>query len=405
MGTRTSHFLLLGSLGILAASAGLAGLRPLQSRPGEQRASVRLAINAATSNDLQSSTKLSQVLSTSMHLSFDWEADPKLHKTAWSVLRFTHGIGHLHVDGVLREALEGAGVVDAMVIPIQTTGHSREDVLSQLSTIIRNQFRHLRFNRLGIACERTEANWRGLVLLTRRQLELPPPEQQIDAAGVYRLRGTLLVPTDRVQVLVLQPDGLITEQTADVYGSTVSTEIIFPEPGQYQVEVILPELHGAIPAALASVHWPVISPTRQPKPTFTVLPPRPTAPTGHSARLEIINATNQLRAVYDRRPLRRDPRLETLAHQHATELSQRRLISHLDRTGRDVATRLRAAGIQSNQVGENVAAGLTIASIHRSFTQSPSHRRELLRAHFNKIGVGIVQRNGVLFVVELLTGL
>ncbi|MBR57894.1 MAG: hypothetical protein CMH54_07520 [Myxococcales bacterium] len=405
MATRTSHFLLLGSLGILATAAGLAGLRPVQSSPGEQKASVTLAIHAATPDDLHGSTKLSQSLSASMQLPFEWEGDSKLHTAAWSVLRFTHGIDHLHVDGVLQEALEGAGVVDAMVIPIQATGHSQEDILAQMEILIRRKFHHLQFNRLGIACEKTDSTWRALVLLTRRQLELPPPKQQIDKEGVYRLRGTLLVPTSNVQVLVLQPDGLITERTAEVFGSIVSTDIIFPMPGRYQVEVILPDLHGAIPAALTSVDWQVAQQKHGTKPKFTVLPTNATASPGDSAQLQIIQATNQLRADYDRPPLTRDQRLETLAHQHARELSNRRLISHLDDSGRDVATRLRAAGIHSKQVGENVAAGLTLASIHRSLVQSPSHRRELLRANFDKIGVGIVRRNGVLFVVELLTGL
>ena len=64
------------------------------------------------------------------------------------------------------------------------------------------------------------------------------------------------------------------------------------------------------------------------------------------------------------------------------------------------------AGISSGWVvlGENVGAGQTIDQIHDAFMKSPEHRRVILSAAYSKMGIGVYERNGEYWVVEVYKG-
>ena len=54
--------------------------------------------------------------------------------------------------------------------------------------------------------------------------------------------------------------------------------------------------------------------------------------------------------------------------------------------------------------GENVGAGESIRLLHIAFLSSTSHRRNILRAGYRSVGVGVVLRGDLFYITVLFTG-
>ena len=52
-------------------------------------------------------------------------------------------------------------------------------------------------------------------------------------------------------------------------------------------------------------------------------------------------------------------------------------------------------------VGENVGKGQTVDDIHQAFMQSDTHRREILSSRLTEVGVGVVRRDGLIWVSQV----
>jgi uncharacterized protein YkwD len=94
-------------------------------------------------------------------------------------------------------------------------------------------------------------------------------------------------------------------------------------------------------------------------------------------------------------PLAWEARLASSAQQHATDLAQRDVVSHLDARQRNFSVRLREAGYAARGAGENLAAGQdSLEDALQSWLTSPAHCANLMRADFSDVGLACVQRRG-----------
>ena len=91
--------------------------------------------------------------------------------------------------------------------------------------------------------------------------------------------------------------------------------------------------------------------------------------------------------------MRRDPRLDRLAREHAEAMLRKRLTAHDAGDGLP-SERLRREGIVASLVGENVAHASNLRRAHRALWDSPAHRGTLLDARFEAVGLGIVVEQG-----------
>jgi uncharacterized protein YkwD len=107
---------------------------------------------------------------------------------------------------------------------------------------------------------------------------------------------------------------------------------------------------------------------------------------------------NQARGSAGVSGLALNDRLSGIAQEHSQRMSQEsRLVHHecLGCTMRDGAWRI---------LGENVGAGSGIAAVHREMMQSSSHRENILRRGFDRVGIGIVRIDGLVWVTEVFAG-
>ena len=116
------------------------------------------------------------------------------------------------------------------------------------------------------------------------------------------------------------------------------------------------------------------------------------APSGAAltrSELSLLSAVNHVRTSNGLAPLRIDPRLQRAARAHSSDMIRRGYFAH-----GAVAQRLSAFGVRGPQVGENLAWGTgalaRASAIVSQWLASPSHRANLLRPGFRRIGIGRV---------------
>jgi uncharacterized protein YkwD len=364
-----------------------------------------LAIRAYGESDGERSQQLLKVLKHHLNAPITWTSDSALNAASWSILRYTEGLSNSRVDGVVPEAMEGAVVTDPLVIPIGIKAPSKEIALKRLSNVLESDFKSLRFNRLGLAAEEHHDAWRLTCLISLRRLEITSPIPQIRGPGRLHIRAKVLQSAKSAEILVLHPNGKVRSSHVRVLANQIDAYVSLNGIGKHKVEVILNDdpHRPQPPAALFTIQvgegLKKVS-TNQ-IPSFRLLPfgtqPRPVNTFLNSVR----SWTDNLRQENGLPNLSPSGRLDFLAQRHAEDLAQRRTLSHLDRTGRNPRQRIESGGPPVRSSGENVAAGLTIEAIKSSLENSPSHRRGMLRHDINDLGVGVAQKDGVLFVVQL----
>ena len=118
---------------------------------------------------------------------------------------------------------------------------------------------------------------------------------------------------------------------------------------------------------------------------FWAVAPAQAAPT--SAEQALIVEVNRVRAQHGLRDLRFDPALERSARARTRGILRTGSLTH-----GSIAPRIVRYGVRGRAVGENLGWGIGSRSsaqwIVATWLASPSHRANLLRRGFNRIGVG-----------------
>lgn len=121
-----------------------------------------------------------------------------------------------------------------------------------------------------------------------------------------------------------------------------------------------------------------------------VAPSGADAPDDEARFVELINADRRADGAG---PLVVLPELVDKARTHAQRMVDADKIFHSD----DMA-----AGLEGwKLLGENVGRGGNIESLHQAFMDSSAHRRNVLDPRFDAVGIGVIWKEGVPYVVEL----
>jgi len=115
--------------------------------------------------------------------------------------------------------------------------------------------------------------------------------------------------------------------------------------------------------------------------------PAQASPTPAEARLLV--TMNQVRAQHGVRPLRIDLRLERAARAKSRSMLRTGTFAH-----GDFPRRLSSYRVRGPYYGENLAWGVganaTASGIVQMWLASPSHRANLLRPSFQRVGLGLI---------------
>ncbi|HEV2276454.1 MAG TPA: CAP domain-containing protein [Acidobacteriaceae bacterium] len=115
---------------------------------------------------------------------------------------------------------------------------------------------------------------------------------------------------------------------------------------------------------------------------------------------QLMQATNEDRTRHGLGTLRWDPALARAAQAHAELMIRAGALSHQYTGEADLVTRVGESGAHFRVVAENLAVGPAPQSIEVEWMHSPPHRRNILDARLDEIGIGLVRQGGNLWAVE-----
>ena len=117
----------------------------------------------------------------------------------------------------------------------------------------------------------------------------------------------------------------------------------------------------------------------------------------HSERA-FARRTNHARAEHGLPKLTLDPQLSKTATVHTTSMVSKKLLFHT--TNSQFYSRV----TNWSTLGENVGEGGGIISLQKAFIHSPEHRANILEMGYGHIGVGVVRKNGLIWVTVQFSG-
>ena len=104
---------------------------------------------------------------------------------------------------------------------------------------------------------------------------------------------------------------------------------------------------------------------------------------------QMLTLVNAARSTAGCGPVRLDPRLNTAAGRHSTDMATNNYFSHTGSGGDTFATRITADGYPTAR-SENIAAGnATAQATMNQWMNSPGHRRNILDCTAKDMGVGV----------------
>jgi Cysteine-rich secretory protein family len=114
----------------------------------------------------------------------------------------------------------------------------------------------------------------------------------------------------------------------------------------------------------------------------------------------LMRATNEDRAQQGLGPLKWDPALARAAQRHAEWMIRQGALSHQYSGEADLVARVGQEGAHFRVVAENLAVAPNPNAVETEWMHSPPHRRNILDARLNEIGIGLVRQGGNLWAVE-----
>jgi uncharacterized protein YkwD len=89
--------------------------------------------------------------------------------------------------------------------------------------------------------------------------------------------------------------------------------------------------------------------------------------------------------------------ISKMARNHSKKMANQHQLSHS-------CLPCKFQGWNWHALAENVVKAKTVAKAHKSLMQSPGHRANILGSQYRKVGVGVVQSGGWLWVTEMFYG-
>jgi hypothetical protein len=131
-----------------------------------------------------------------------------------------------------------------------------------------------------------------------------------------------------------------------------------------------------------------------------------TTPAEAEARMLV--RVNRDRRRHGLAALELDPAVSAVARAHSAEMQQAGVVAHVSPTTGEAQDRIRAAGLRTPLVLENVARAYGVVEAQEGLMNSPGHRANLLSPLATRIGIGIafgevVSGRQEMFVTQVLT--
>lgn len=312
------------------------------------------------------------------------EGDPRLAQLARWVAERLGPEGEPPPNRVVEFFARHLGLVEP-VPHIMVLGQPADSLSDGIASSV-GQFMHRQtYNRWGAAVVDRAGLAVAVVMLSWRWVELEPVPRHVEAGTPLALRGELLGTHRNPTVVVAEPGGDVRRLPA---GSGPSFDVRVPTEvaGVYQVELVGRGTHGETVIA----NFPVYVGREVPRSVRLEGDEEVGGSDVESIRLELLERLNRTRRQAGMRELREHEGLREVALGHSRDMAENDFIGHTSPTTGTAADRIRAAGLPTGLVLENIGRGYGAQEIHRGLMESPGHRANLVNPDVTHVGIGVV---------------
>jgi hypothetical protein len=255
--------------------------------------------------------------------------------------------------------------------------------------------------RCGIAIEPLGRHELVAAIAVDTLADLRPIPRRARLATWLEVEAEMLVASAGAKVVVLGPRGLPRSLPTNASAELVHARFNADQPGAWLVQVLADVEGGPRPVLEASLFAGV-----DPHPNAEASAPgEARVPPGADPVLALEVLLAAARQAEGLPNLRRDPRLDRAAQEHAERMRDARRVAH-DVGAGNPAARVGQAGLSVAAAGENVAHAPNAVRAQRALWASPSHRANSLSPHFDAVGIGVAEDGaGRLWVCELFARL
>ncbi len=150
---------------------------------------------------------------------------------------------------------------------------------------------------------------------------------------------------------------------------------------------------------------PAPSPVPAPAPTPNPVPQPAPVPgiNSNAMQTEMLGYINAERAKEGLKPLTLDNSLSDGAYLKSKDMSVNGYFDHNSPTYGSPFDMMKSLGISYGYAGENIAKHSSVKAAHDAFMNSPGHRANIMKAEYNKLGLGFVQNGAYLYVTQWFT--
>lgn len=242
------------------------------------------------------------------------------------------------------------------------------------------------YNRYGAAVVERQGLTIAVVTLAGRWVDLRPVPRHLRAGESIRVTGSLLEGYRNPTFAIAPPEGPVRRVPA---GSGPEFQVNIPTEGRgvYKVEILAQGPRGDTVLANFPLYVGVSVPrsvsvggTEGPGESRDAL----------AVGAELLRQLNETREQNNLSPLAPHEGVASVALAHSRDMVDNGFVGHRSTTTGNAPERVRAAGLRSGLVLENIGRGYGATEIHRGLIDSPGHRANVLNADVTHVGIGVV---------------
>lgn len=266
--------------------------------------------------------------------------------------------------------------------------------------------------RVGVGASRRTARGDGVVILAVQgsSVVTRPIPRALPDGGRAIIEGHVLAPYRDPEIFVTHEDGKVSQPPsllrAGKPGAFHAEVDCTGRVGRQQVEVTAVDAGGSTVLA----NFPLWCNQAAPR---DVTVSRPAGDdivvrTEGEAERGLVDMLNRDRESHGLLPLQVDRQLAEVARNHSREMKATGVVAHVSPTTGSAADRVRAAGIRSAAILENVARAYGVGEAHAGLMNSPGHRANILSPIATHVGIAVVFGDEVsgqreMFVTQVFT--
>ena len=290
-------------------------------------------------------------------------------------------------------ALQRQGIIEPSPSLLVMWGdiESPEAIVEQLQPHIERYLADGATARFGIGTVKSSRDGSDAVVFSMQgsSVTTQPIPRALPAAGSFMLDAVVDARFKHPEVFVTREDGKTDLLKLELgHAGAFRAEVACgAHKGRQQVEITASDARGSTVLA----NFPVWCATTPPA-SVTIAPSIDDAPvaTTEEAERRLLAMVNRDRGAQNLPPLAWDDRVAAVSRLHSAEMQRTKNVAHISPTTGSAADRVRAAGIKTAVVLENVARARILAEAHQGLMNSPGHRANIMSSSATHVGIGVV---------------